>query len=198
MVTTSDSCTTCYYLTLTCFPGWCISYRAILDVSLFLSCLHWWSPKTGGWIHWQRGTSGGVCGWQAMEDSLHWQSRTGRSCLFTNGIHLWRYQRTDKCMYCKCHCYISTEGTVALPNSFTPGAFPEYRLNCTQLSNGTWHCSPVEQQCDSFVELGVVCKNYEDIYKECSRDYAPSKLPVTTSQSPTTQQGKLMSTTSPK
>ncbi len=49
----------------------------------------------------------------------------------------------------------STESTVA--NSFPPGAFPEYRLNCTQLSNGAWHCSPVEQQCDSFVELGVVC-----------------------------------------
>ncbi len=48
-----------------------------------------------------------------------------------------------------------------MSNSFPPGAFPEYRLNCTQLGNGTWHCSPVEQQCDSFVELGVVCKNYD-------------------------------------
>ncbi len=51
---------------------------------------------------------------------------------------------------------------MALTNSFPPGAFPEYRLNCTQLSNGTWHCSLFEQQCDSFVELGVVCKNYKD------------------------------------
>ena len=57
-----------------------------------------------------------------------------------------------------CELYnLPTESTVA--NSFPPGAFSEYRLNCTQLSNGTWHCSPV----DSFVELGVVCKNYEDI-----------------------------------
>ncbi len=48
-------------------------------------------------------------------------------------------------------------------SSFPRGAFPEHRLNCTQLSNGTWHCSPVEQQCDSFVELGVVCISYEDI-----------------------------------
>ncbi len=51
---------------------------------------------------------------------------------------------------------------MALTNSFPPGVFPEYRLNCTQLGNGAWHCSPVEQQCDSFVELGVVCNN-EDI-----------------------------------
>ena len=59
----------------------------------------------------------------------------------------------------------STESSVAVTNSFPPGAFPEYRLNCTQLSNGTWHCSPVEQQCDSFVELGVVCKINEE---ECN------------------------------
>ncbi|XP_064397195.1 scavenger receptor cysteine-rich type 1 protein M130-like [Halichondria panicea] len=51
--------------------------------------------------------------------------------------------------------YIFEESPVA--NSFPPGAFPEYRLNCTQLSNGIWHCSPVKEQCDSFVELGVVC-----------------------------------------
>ncbi len=69
-----------------------------------------------------------------------------------------------------------TESTVALTNSFPPGAFPEYRLNCTQLSNGAWHCSPVEQQCDSFVELGVVCKNYEDIYNECSMNCTMSTI----------------------
>ena len=46
---------------------------------------------------------------------------------------------------------------MALTNSFPPGAFPECRLDCTQLSNGTWHCNPVEERCDSFVELGVVC-----------------------------------------
>ncbi len=65
----------------------------------------------------------------------------------------------------------STESTVA--NSFPPGAFPEYRLNCTQLSNGAWHCSPVEQQCDSFMELGVVCINYEEFYQR-SRNRTPS------------------------
>ncbi len=51
---------------------------------------------------------------------------------------------------------------MALTNSFPPGVFPEYRLDCAQLSNGTWHCSPVEEQCGSFVELEVVCNN-EDI-----------------------------------
>ncbi len=80
---------------------------------------------------------------------------------------------------------ISTASTVALNNSFPPGAFPKYRLDCTQLSNGTWHCSPVEQQCDSFVELGVVCKNYKNEYlKNCTY-----KLPETTT---TTQEGKLI------
>ncbi len=45
----------------------------------------------------------------------------------------------------------------AVSKLFPPGAFPEHRLNCIQLSNGAWHCSPVKQQCDGFVELGVVC-----------------------------------------
>ncbi len=65
---------------------------------------------------------------------------------------------------------------MVLPNLFSRGVFPGYRLNCTQLSNGTWHCSPVEQQCDSFVELGVICKNYEDLYNECSRTSTLSTL----------------------
>ena len=43
------------------------------------------------------------------------------------------------------------------------------RLECTQLSNGAWYYSPVEQQYDSFVELGVVCINYEEFYHR-SRD----------------------------
>ncbi len=76
----------------------------------------------------------------------------------------------------------STESTVA--NSFPPGAFPEYRLDCTQLSNGAWHCSPVEQQCDSFVELGVVCKNYEDLYNERLKDCALSTNMQVTTQMP--------------
>ena len=69
---------------------------------------------------------------------------------------------------------------MALPDVFPPGTFPEHRLNCTQLSNGAWHCSPVEQQCDSFVELGVVCKSYENLYDECSTNCTLSKLSVTT------------------
>ncbi len=50
---------------------------------------------------------------------------------------------------------------MALTNSFPPGAFPEYRLDCTQLSNRAWHCSPDEERCGSFVELGVVCNKYD-------------------------------------
>ncbi len=81
---------------------------------------------------------------------------------------------------------------MAIPNQFIPGGFPEYRLNCTQPSNGACHCSPVEQQCDSFVELGVVCKKYKDLYNECLMNCTLSKIPVRTSHSPTTQQGKLI------
>ncbi len=77
---------------------------------------------------------------------------------------------------------------MATLNSFPPGAFPEHRLNCTQLSNGTWHCSPVEQQCVGFVELGVVCKNYKDLYNDCSMNCTL----LATTQSPTTKQGKII------
>ena len=83
-------------------------------------------------------------------------------------------------------CYefydLSTESTVA--NPFPPGVFPEYRLDCTQLSNGTWHCNPVKQQCDSFVELGVVCKNYEDLYNDCALStnmQVNTQMPIATS-----------------
>ncbi len=69
----------------------------------------------------------------------------------------------------------STESTVS--NSFPLGAFLEYRLNCTQLSNGTWHCSPVEQECDSFVELGVVCINYEEFYQRSRNRTLSTQLP---------------------
>ncbi len=65
---------------------------------------------------------------------------------------------------------IYTGSTVAVNNSFPPGAFPEYSLECIQQSDGEFRCSLVEQQCDSFLqELGVVCKNYEDLRSECSR-----------------------------
>ncbi len=75
-----------------------------------------------------------------------------------------------------CECYDPpTESTVA--NSFPRGAFPEHRLNCTQLSNGTWHCSPVEQQCDSFVELGVVCISYEEFYERSRDSTLSTQLP---------------------
>ncbi len=69
----------------------------------------------------------------------------------------------------------STDSTVA--NLFPRGAFPEYRLDCTQLSNGTWHCSPVEQQCDSFVELGIVCISYEEFYEHSRNSTLSTQLP---------------------
>ncbi len=62
---------------------------------------------------------------------------------------------------------------MAVNNSFPPGAFPEYSLECMQQSNGL-RCRVVEQQCDSSVELEVVCKNYEDLRNECSRTDALS------------------------
>ena len=80
---------------------------------------------------------------------------------------------------------------MAVTNSFPPGAFPEYSLECNRhQSDGELRCSLVEQ-CDSFVELGVVCKNYEDLRNECSRTctmptlstsvHAITPLPSTTS-----------------
>ena len=63
---------------------------------------------------------------------------------------------------------IYTGSTVAVNNSFPPGAFPEYSLECEQQSDGDLRCALVEG-CDSFVELEVVCKNYEDLRNECSR-----------------------------
>ncbi len=83
-----------------------------------------------------------------------------------------RSEQINSCLYCEC----PTESTVA--NTFPPGAFPQYRLNCTQLSsNGTWHCSPVEQQCDSFVELGVVCINYKEYYERSRNNPLSTQLP---------------------
>ncbi len=89
-------------------------------------------------------------------------------------------------MYCELY-NPPTESTVA--NSFPRGAFPEYRLDCTQLSNGAWHCSPVEQQCDSFMELGVICKSYENLYNECSTNCTMSTM-STTMQVTTSSEGK--------
>ncbi len=65
---------------------------------------------------------------------------------------------------------------MAVTNSFPPGAFPEHSLECMQQSDGELRCSLVEQQCDSFVELEVVCKNYEDLRNECSRTSTLSTL----------------------
>ncbi len=73
---------------------------------------------------------------------------------------------------------------MAVSNTFPPGAFPEYSLECTQLSNGSWHCSPVEQQCDRFVELGVVCINYEEYYER-------SRNSTLSTHFPTSSEGKL-------
>ena len=63
---------------------------------------------------------------------------------------------------------IYTGSTVAVTNSFPPGAFPEHSLECMHQSDGELRCSLVEG-CDSFVQLEVVCKNYEDLRNECSR-----------------------------
>ncbi len=90
---------------------------------------------------------------------------------------------------------------MALPVVFSRGAFPEYRLNCTQLSNGAWHCSPVKQQCDSFVELGVVCKSYENLYDECSRTSTLSTISTTmqvTTQMVTNSEGNRLQLCIPK
>ena len=65
---------------------------------------------------------------------------------------------------------------MAVTNSFPPGAFPEHSLECTQPPDGKLQCSLVQQQCDSFVELEVVCKNYEDLRNECSRTSTLSTL----------------------
>ncbi len=55
--------------------------------------------------------------------------------------------------------YLSTGSSVAALNTFPPGTFPEHRLECTG-----GECTAVEAKCtNSFVGLGVVCKNYEDI-----------------------------------
>ncbi len=62
---------------------------------------------------------------------------------------------------------------MAVNNSFPPGAFPEHSLECKQ--HNDLRCSLVER-CDSFVELGVVCKNYEDLRSECSRTSTLSTL----------------------
>ncbi len=73
---------------------------------------------------------------------------------------------------------------------FPPGAFPEYRLDCT--GGG---CTAVKANCtnsfvefgEAFMEFGVICKNYEDIYNESTT--VSNKLPEAISQSPTIQQG---------
>ncbi len=64
---------------------------------------------------------------------------------------------------------------MAVNNSFPPGAFPEYSLECTQQSDGDLRCSLVER-CDSFVELEVICKNFEDLCNDCSRTNTLSTL----------------------
>ena len=79
---------------------------------------------------------------------------------------------------------------MAVNNSFPPGAFPEYSLECRQLPDKELRCTPVEKQCIDFLELEVVCKNYEDLRNECSRTstlptfsttvHATTPLPSTT------------------
>ncbi len=102
--------------------------------------------------------------------------RIGIDSLVLEGDHhiiiiaIYTYRRTTD------STTIYTGSTVAVNNSFPPGAFPEYSLECMQQpSNGDLRCSLVEG-CDSFVELGVVCKNYEDLRNECSRTSTLSTL----------------------
>ena len=65
---------------------------------------------------------------------------------------------------------------MAVTNSFPHGAFPVYSLECNrQQFDGDLRCSLVEG-CNSFVELGVVCKKYEDLRNECSRTSTLSTL----------------------
>ena len=65
---------------------------------------------------------------------------------------------------------------MAVNNLFPHGAFPEHSLECKrQQSDGDLRCSTVEG-CDSFVELEVICKNYEDLRNECSRTSTLSTL----------------------
>ncbi len=81
--------------------------------------------------------------------------------------------------------------TVAVTNSFPPGAFPEHSLECEQSPDGDLRCSLVQQQCDSFVELKVVCKNYEDLRNEylrnCIMPTPSTNMQVT--ELPTTSKG---------
>ena len=70
---------------------------------------------------------------------------------------------------------IYTGSTVAVTNSFPPGAFPEHSLECRQQSDGELRCSLVEG-CDSFVELEVICKNFEDLRNDFSRPNTLSTL----------------------
>ncbi len=59
---------------------------------------------------------------------------------------------------------------MAALNSFPPGAFPEYKLDCRQQTNRVWHCSTVKEQWVGFMEFGVICNN-ED-YNKHARNYA--------------------------
>ncbi len=64
---------------------------------------------------------------------------------------------------------------MAVTNSFPHGAFPEYSLECNRQPPADLRCRVVEG-CDSFVELEVICKNYEDLRNECSRTSTLSTL----------------------
>ncbi len=80
---------------------------------------------------------------------------------------------------------------MAVTNSFPPGEFPEYSLECEQFVGGL-HCYLVKQQCDSFVELEVVCKNFEDIRNECSRTSTLSTNMQVTTELPTSLKGNYL------
>ncbi len=59
------------------------------------------------------------------------------------------------------------ESSVAALNSFPPGAFPEYRLDCDCAGGG---CTVVKANCtNSFMELGVVCKTLRTDMRETTQ-----------------------------
>ena len=80
---------------------------------------------------------------------------------------------------------------MAVTNSFPHGAFPEYSLECNRQPPADLRCRVVEG-CDSFVELEVICKNYEDLRNECSRTSTLSTNMQVTTELPTSLKGNYL------
>ncbi len=94
----------------------------------------------------------------------------------------------DQCIYIALNFILFTESSVAALKLIPPGVFPEHRLKCTDGG-----CRAVKGNCtNSFLELGVVCKKYEDLYNECSICNSLSTL--CTNMQETTQLPNILST----